>query len=160
MDLLLHTLAVGAGATLVMDMWAVVQRWLFATPSLDYALVGRWALGMARGQFCRTALPAAAPEQGERPLGWLLHYGIGMGFALALVGIAGPGWLAAPTPGPALLAGLLALAAPWLVMQPAWGLGIAGAKLPAPAVARRRSLITHLVFGLGLWLSACLLRMI
>lgn len=41
MDLLLPTLAVGAGATLVMDIWALVQRRLFATPSLDYALVGR-----------------------------------------------------------------------------------------------------------------------
>jgi len=46
---------------------------------------------------------------------------------------------------------------PWLVMQPALGLGVASAKTPNPAGARVKSLATHTVFGLGLYLSALVL---
>ncbi len=39
--LLLHIAAVGVGATLVMDLWALLCRHVFGVPSLDLALVGR-----------------------------------------------------------------------------------------------------------------------
>ena len=45
----------------------------------------------------------------------------------------------------------------WLVMQPALGLGVASSKVPNPAGARLKSVATHTVFGLGLYLSALLL---
>ena len=40
------------------------------------------------------------------------------------------------------------------IMQPALGLGIAAAKRPHPTQARLKSLMTHTVFGVGLYLSA------
>ena len=43
---------------------------------------------------------------------------------------------------------------PFLLMQPAFGLGVAAAKTPAPWQARLKSLSSHLVFGVGLYLSA------
>jgi hypothetical protein len=46
---------------------------------------------------------------------------------------------------------------PWLVMQPSFGLGIAASKAPKPTQARLKSLMTHTVFGLGLYLWAVLL---
>jgi hypothetical protein len=46
------------------------------------------------------------------------------------------------------------VAAPFLLLQPALGAGIAASRTPRPNVARRRSLVTHLVFGLGLYLAA------
>lgn len=51
----------------------------------------------------------------------------------------------------ALLAGLVTVAVPWLVMQPGFGMGIAASRTPNPTAARLRSLVTHLVFGLGLY---------
>ena len=49
---------------------------------------------------------------------------------------------------------MLCGAAPYLIMQPGLGMGIAASKTPKPNVARLRSLVNHTVFGLGLYLSA------
>ena len=53
--------------------------------------------------------------------------------------------------------GVSIVAFPWLVMQPAMGLGIAASKTPAPFRNCVRSLGNHAVFGLGLFLSAGLI---
>jgi hypothetical protein len=49
---------------------------------------------------------------------------------------------------------MLTVAAPFFILQPALGLGIAASRTPSPARARLRSLISHLVFGFGLYLAA------
>jgi hypothetical protein len=46
---------------------------------------------------------------------------------------------------------------PYLVMQPSFGLGFAASKTPNPNQARLKSLMTHTVFGVGLYLWALLL---
>jgi len=40
---------------------------------------------------------------------------------------------------------------PFFIMQPSLGLGIAASKTPHPARARLKSLVTHAVFGVGLY---------
>jgi hypothetical protein len=55
---------------------------------------------------------------------------------------------------PALATGLLTVAAPLFVLQPALGAGIASSKAPNPNAARLRSVLTHGVYGLGLYVSA------
>ncbi|KWC64860.1 DUF2938 domain-containing protein [Burkholderia ubonensis] len=158
-DALLHLLLIGAGGTLVMDLWALFRRRAFGTPSLDYALVGRWLGHMASGRFRHASIVAAPPVRLERPLGWLAHYAIGIAFAGLPVALAGTQWISAPTLLPALAAGIGSVAAPFFVMQPAFGFGIAAARTPQPSVARRRSVVTHLSYGLGLYASAQVLTL-
>ncbi|KVM60167.1 hypothetical protein WJ58_08440 [Burkholderia ubonensis] len=158
-DALLRLLLIGAGGTLVMDLWALFRRRAFGTPSLDYALVGRWLGHMASGRFRHASIVAAAPVRHERPLGWLAHYAIGIAFAGLPVALAGTQWISAPTLLPALAAGIGSVAAPFFVMQPAFGFGIAAARTPQPSVARRRSLVTHLSYGLGLYVAAQVLTL-
>ncbi len=154
MNLLLWILLVGVGATLVMDAWALLLRHIFGIPSLGYALVGRWVGHMPHGRFTHEHIGKAEPVVGEAPLGWSLHYATGIIFAALLPLLGGPDWMAAPTPGLALAVGLGTVAAPFLVMQPAFGFGIAASKMPGANVARLKSLVTHLVFGLGLYFAA------
>ncbi|AJX12044.1 DUF2938 domain-containing protein [Burkholderia ubonensis] len=158
-DALLRLLLIGAGGTLVMDLWALFRRRAFGTPSLDYALVGRWLGHMASGRFRHASIVAAPPVRHERPLGWLAHYAIGIAFAGLPVALAGTQWISAPTLLPALAAGIGSVAAPFFVMQPAFGFGIAAARTPQPSVARRRSLVTHLSYGLGLYVAAQVLTL-
>ena len=153
-DVLLNLLPIGAGATLVMDLWTLFRRRAFGIPSLDYALVGRWIGHMMHGRFRHVSIVAASPVAGERALGWLAHYAIGIAFAVLPVAIAGTAWTSTPTPLPALVAGLASVVAPFFVMQPAFGFGIAASRTPHPGVARRRSLVTHLSYGVGLYLAA------
>ncbi|KWN97377.1 DUF2938 domain-containing protein [Burkholderia ubonensis] len=158
-DALLNLLLIGAGGTLVMDLWALFRRRAFGVPSLDYALVGRWLGHMASGRFRHASIVAAPPVRHERPLGWLAHYAIGIAFAGLPVALAGTQWISAPTLLPALAAGIGSVAAPFFVMQPAFGFGIAAARTPQPSVARRRSLVTHLSYGLGLYVAAQVLTL-
>jgi hypothetical protein len=51
------------------------------------------------------------------------------------------------------------IVAPWFVMQPAMGLGIAAARSTNPAATRLRNLGTHAVYGLGLFTAALALSM-
>ncbi|WP_342705974.1 DUF2938 domain-containing protein [Burkholderia arboris] len=153
-DVLLNLLLIGAGATFLMDLWTLFRRRAFGTPSLDYALVGRWIGHMMHGRFRHASIVAAAPVAGERALGWLAHYAIGIAFAALPVAIAGTAWIDTPTPLPALVAGVASVVAPFFVMQPAFGFGIAASRTPHPGIARRRSLVTHLSYGVGLYLAA------
>lgn len=148
--------ALGIGATLVMDVWAFVQRRLLGITTLDYAFVGRWVGHMRRGRFRHDSIVAAGPVPGERALGWTAHYAIGVAFAGSLLAAGGSGWARDPSPWLALGVGLLTVAAPFLVMQPAMGFGAAASRLPRPWTARGRSLLNHLVFGAGLYLAALL----
>jgi hypothetical protein len=47
---------------------------------------------------------------------------------------------------------------PWFTMQPAFGMGIAASRTRTPAAARVKSLTTHAIFGVALFLTAYLLN--
>ena len=145
---------IGAGATAVTDIWAGARRWLLGIPLPDYGLVGRWLAYMARGRFRHDPIAASPPVQGERLIGWTAHYLIGMTFATMLLAVWGLDWARQPTIGPALIVGLGSVAAPFLLMQPGMGAGIAASRTPRPAAARLHSLVTHGIFGLGLYAAA------
>lgn len=149
--LLVCTFLTGVGATAVMDLWAIARKRLLGIPPPDYGLVGRWLAHMARGRFRHDSIAAARPVHGERLIGWIAHYLIGISFAAILLGIWGVAWIHHPTIGPALVVGIGTVAAPFLVMQPGMGAGIAASRTPRPATARFQSLVTHAIFGLGLY---------
>lgn len=152
-ELVLRSIIIGLGATLVMDLWAAVLRRL-GVPSLDFALLGRWLGHLRHGQWFHTKIAGASPVRGERLLGWLAHYSIGVSFATLLVASSGLEWARSPTLGPALLFGVVTVVAPLLVLQPALGAGVASSKTTAPLFNSLKSLVTHTVFGLGLFLAA------
>lgn len=153
MDQLIFTLWIGTGATAVMDVWGVVRKSLFGIPSPNYAMVGRWIAHMRHWQFRHVSIAASSPKREEHILGWTAHYLIGISFAALLVGIWGDRWVDEPSLGPAIAVGLGTVAAPFLIMQPGMGAGIAASRTQAPNSARLQSIITHAIFGLGLYVS-------
>lgn len=149
-----RAIAIGLGATLLMDLWNLFLKRAFGIPSLDYCLLGRWVLHMPGGTFRHPGIGAAAPKPGECAAGWIAHYGTGLGFAVVFVLLMSGEWLARPTLLPALLYGILTVVFPYFIMQPAFGLGVAASRTPRPLQARLKSLGTHTVFGTGLYLAA------
>jgi hypothetical protein len=148
---------VGLGATLLIDLWALFLRRSFDIPSLNYCLLGRWLLHMPGGRLVHDSMAAAAPKRHECTLGWVAHYLIGTGLALVFVLLASGTWLERPTLLPALGFGIVTTLVPFLIMQPSFGLGIAASRTPRPNQVRLKSLMTHTVFGVGLYLWASLL---
>jgi hypothetical protein len=151
MEPFMDSLLIGTGATLVMDAWTLLRKRLFGIPPADYGLVGRWIAWMARGRFRHERIAVTPAVRGERLIGWSAHYLIGMGFAAALLALGGTDWAREPKLGPALLFGIVSVAAPFLVMQPGMGLGVAASRAPHPTSARLNSLVTHAIFGAGLY---------
>lgn len=158
LQFLIFSLVIGIGATAIMDLWALLRLHFFGVPSLDWAMVGRWLGHMPRGRFAHTGIGATAAVPGERAIGWSAHYAIGIIFAALLLSICGLEWVRQPTPLAALAFGLVTVSAPFFILQPALGAGVAACKTPNPNRARINSLLTHGVFGLGLYLSALLLQ--
>jgi hypothetical protein len=149
-------LAIGVGATAVMDVWAVALKRYWCIPSLNLAMVGRWLGHLPRGTLSHINIAQAAPVRDEAILGWTAHYVIGVLFAAVLLALVGQEWVQGPTFAPALLAGLVSVAAPFCILQPGMGAGLAASKTPHPAAARLRSLMAHTAFGIGLYLAALL----
>lgn len=152
----LDALAIGVGATAVMDVWAVALKRYWCIPSLNYAMVGRWLGHLPRGTLRHVNIAQAAPVRDEAILGWAAHYLIGVLFAAMLLALVGQEWVQGPTCAPALLAGVLSVAAPFCILQPGMGAGLAASKTPHPNAARLRSLMAHAAFGIGLHLAALL----
>jgi hypothetical protein len=145
-ELLIAAVAVGLGATLFMDLWAVFLKRVFKVSSANYCLVGRWLRHMEDGVFTHPSIAAAAKKPAECTVGWIAHYAIGAVFAVVLVALATPQWLKSPTLLPALIFGIVTVAIPFFVMHPSFGLGVASSKAPNPTQARLRSLMSHAGF--------------
>ena len=160
MDYLTSTLVVGIGATAVMDLWGIARSPLLGFAPPDYGLVGRWLGHMANGQFRHESIAASCPVRGERLIGWTAHYLTGIAFAAVLIALWGPAWIARPAIVPALIVGLCSVAAPLLLMQPGMGMGIAASRTRRPTAARVQSLLTHAVFGLGLYAAGWAARLL
>lgn len=150
----MYALLIGAGATVMMDFWGIVRTRLLHVPVMNYGLVGRWLAYLPRGKFRHHPIAASSPVRGELLIGWTAHYAIGIVFAATLLAICGLDWACRPTLGPALLVGIGSVAAPFLLMQPGMGAGIAASRTANPSAARLQSLLTHAVFGLGLYAAA------
>lgn len=160
MNYVVCTLLVGTTATAVMDIGAIARKRLLGTPFPNYGLVGRWLAHMPHGRFRHASIAAASPVHGERLIGWTAHYLIGVAFAALLLAIMGLEWIQQPTLGPALAVGIGTVAAPFLLMQPGMGAGIAASRTPRPGAARMQSLVTHGVFGLGLYAAGWIVRLL
>ena len=146
--------AIGIGATLMMDLWNLFLKRAFRIPSLNYCLLGRWLWHMPEGKLRHASIAAAAQKPFECTVGWIGHYSIGVVFALVFVVLASGDWLERPTALPALLYGLATVVFPFFIMQPSLGLGMASSRTPNPTPARLKSLGTHIVFGIGLYVCA------
>jgi hypothetical protein len=151
---ILGAIAIGIGATLVMDLWNLFLKRTFSIPSLNYCLLGRWLRHMSGGTFRHANITDAPPKALECKVGWIAHYTIGVVFALVFVVLSSGDWLGRPTLLPALLYGVGTVVFPFFIMQPSIGLGIAASRTPKPTQARLKSFVTHAVFGCGLYICA------
>jgi hypothetical protein len=148
----------GLGATAMTDAWTQMRKYLFEIPPPNFALVGRWMAHVARGRIQHESIAASPKIRAESAIGWSTHYLIGIAFACLLAIFCGTEWFRHPTPIPALITGIATVVAPFFIMQPAMGAGIAASRTARPNMARLHSLVMHAVFGLGLYTAAKLAR--
>jgi hypothetical protein len=152
-EFVVRTVLIGVGATLTIDAWAFVLRKL-GVPSLKFAFLGRWIGHLPEGRWIQRSIAKVEPVRGELLVGWCAHYFIGVTFAGLLLSLFGLSWARSPSLLPALFVGVSTVLAPLLLLQPALGAGIASSRTSRPVFNSLKSVMTHVVFGLGLYLSA------
>jgi hypothetical protein len=156
--LLLSPILIGLGATLTSDLWVLFIKHALHIPASNMCLVGRWIRYMSNGIFRHSNIASVPPKSSECVVGLVAHYVIGIVFAIVFVTFVGDNWLEHPTPIPAIAFGIVTVLAPFMIMQPAFGLGFAASKTSNPMQARIRSLMNHTVFGIGLYLFGLLVH--
>jgi hypothetical protein len=158
LDILWRGAAIGIGATIVMDLWAILLSQAPGQSRPNWAPVGRWFWHLRRGRVFKPDFATVAAYENELALGWIGHYVVGIIYGIIFVIVVGRGWLAAPTFLPAWIFGIITIAAGWFLLQPGLGIGWAASKTPRPNMARFLGLVAHTFFGLGLYGTALLLR--
>ena len=141
----------GIAATVTMDVLASVFQKVGLTVGAKGQWVGRWYLGIARGQFVHSNIAVSPEQPGEKRAAFVGHYVIGI--VLAVLYFGGAGWLGV-SPDDFLAAlgyGFATSVFPWFLVFPALGFGFFGLKGPPELKLFTTSLINHLSYGFGLW---------
>lgn len=154
LDLVWYGALIGIGATVAMDIWAIVLSKFPGESSPNWAPVGRWFCHLLRGTIFHRDIGASEPHPRELAVGWIGHYAVGVLYGVIFLLLMGRGWLAHPTFLPAWIWGIITVAAGWFLLQPGLGIGWAASKTPNPTKVRVMNLVAHSWFALGMYGTA------
>jgi len=160
MEIFSRIIVTGVFATIAIDLWATFANKVLKFPRTNWAMVGRWLGHIPRGKFTHSPISSAQPIKNESLIGWIFHYLIGVTYAAIYAAYFYAVLNGEPTLTSALVFGLVTILSPWLVMQPALGLGICAVNAPKPNLVRLQNLIIHSLFGASLycgWLGSHIL---
>lgn len=142
----------GILGAVLMDATETAMAKVGIRSGVDAALVGRWFLGLTRGQWTHADIRTTPSMPGETGLGWAFHVLVGGG-GVALIYPAVLLATGLPSPDQPMLAGLafglVTSLLPWLLLLPAFGWGWFGRRGPEGANALLASPLSHIPYGLG-----------
>lgn len=154
----LRSVRTGILATVTMDVLSIVALKLGFVAFLPPRLIGRWFALMARGQFVHTDLGHTAPVDNEMAIAVPMHYAIGTTLAVVYLFLSSALAISPRSLIVALGFALCTTLLPWLLMFPATGYGWFGTHGPPGTRLFLSSLVTHCVYGIGLWLGVSILH--
>jgi hypothetical protein len=134
-----------------MDVLASVSQKVGLIVGAQGNWVGRWYLGIARGQFVHSDIARFPELPGEKWAALVGHYVIGV--VLTIIYLVGAEWLdiLAASLAAAVGYGLATSIFPWFLVFPALGFGMLGRNGPPELRLFTSSVVNHLSYGLGLW---------
>ena len=151
--LVIEIIIVGVVASAIFDLWQRIFQKLTAIPPSNWAMVGRWSLGlMNEGQLFARDLESQAERKNELAVGWLVHYSVAIGFAAVYA------WLMHATILQAglidgLIFGVISVAVPFFFFLPCLGKGILARSMPNPPLVCGLALMMHSLFGVSIGLG-------
>jgi hypothetical protein len=151
-----QSVTVGVLATLSMDAFFVAASRLggerFTSDLAAPELVGRWTVGLVRGQYRHQDITQEPAQAGEAAVGMAVHYLTGIILTQAYLGALSRGRLR-PSIVSATAYGIATALLPTLIMYPSWGLGPFALRSDEASRLLRIMLLGHTVFGaaIGLW---------
>jgi Protein of unknown function (DUF2938) len=142
----------GIAGAVLMDITEMVAARIGITSGVNVALVGRWFLGLTRGQLAHANILDSQPLPHEVNVGWAFHFLVGGG-GVALMYPAFLQYSGIAPPTSHLLGGVVFGFAtsllPWLILLPSFGWGWFGRRGPRGSNALLASMVSHVPYGLG-----------
>jgi Protein of unknown function (DUF2938) len=142
----------GIVGAVLMDIAESMAARIGLTSGVNIALVGRWALGLMRGQWAHADIARSPARPAEVRAGWAFHFLVGGG-GVALLYAAFVHAAGFNVPTHHLWGGVIFGAAtsllPWLLLLPAFGWGWFGRRAPHGSNALLASTVSHIPYGLG-----------
>ena len=149
----LQILVVGVGACAVFDIWQRIFHWFTAIPPSNWAIVGRWTIGLlTSGQLVVRDLELRPNRRNELGVGWFVHYVIAVVYAAIFMLLMRANILAAGF-ADGLLFGVFSVVVPWLFFLPCLGKGVMGRLTPNPLLVCALALMMHSIFGVAISLG-------
>ena len=151
MQLIIQSVFIGIFATIAIDIYALILKHGLKQTTTDWGMVGRWFAYMPDGQLVHRPISQSSAVKNEKLIGWSAHYIIGITYGWVYLMFVDKVLETSPTPGSALVFGLVTVLAPWLIMQPGLGMGLFARRVPNPWIKRITSLSVHALFGVALF---------
>lgn len=142
----------GIAGAVLMDITEALAARAGLSSGVSPALVGRWALGLLRGQWAHADIARSPVQPGEVRAGWVFHLLVGGGGVALLYAVVlqATGWTqAAHRLWGGVAFGLASSLLPWLLLLPAFGWGWFGRRGPRGANALLASPLSHIPYGIG-----------
>jgi hypothetical protein len=142
----------GIVGAVLMDITETLAARAGLTSGVSVGLVGRWALGLLRGQWAHADIARSPARAGEVHTGWAFHFLVGGGgVALLYAALAQAAGITAPSHHlwGGVIFGVVTSLLPWLLLLPAFGWGWFGRHGPRGSNALLASTVSHIPYGLG-----------
>lgn len=152
MLLIVQSILIGLFSTVFMDVITWILEKLFKIKPLNYALIGRWFLYWKEKKFTHKTIVHSSPRLGESKWGWGIHYLTGIIWVIFYL-ILNEVYLFNSSFISILIFSLCTTLVPFIIIQPALGFGFFAKKTPNQLISIRNSLLAHIAFGSGIYLS-------
>jgi hypothetical protein len=142
----------GIVGAVLMDITEALAARVGLMSGVSVALVGRWVLGLLRGQWAHVDIACSSARPGEVRTGWAFHFLVGGGgVALLYAAFVHAAGFNVPIHHlwGALIFGAATSLLPWLLLLPAFGWGWFGRRGPRGSSALLASTVSHIPYGLG-----------
>jgi hypothetical protein len=142
----------GIVGAVLMDITETLAARVGLTSGVSVGLVGRWALGLLRGQWAHADIARSPARSGEVRTGWAFHVLVGGGgVALLYPAVVHARDITVPTQHlwGGVIFGMGTTLLPWLLLLPAFGWGWFGRRGPRGSNALLASAVSHIPYGLG-----------
>lgn len=143
----------GLAGSFLMDITETVAAKRGITSGVNIALVGRWFLGLLRGQFTHSNILNSPSLHNEVKVGWAFHFLVGGGGVALIFPLF---FQATGLPFPdnhylfaGLIFGLATSLLPWFILLPSFGWGFFGVRGPQGSNALLASMLSHIPYGFG-----------
>ena len=140
---------IGIGSCVIFDLWQRIYQRFTSIPPSNWAIVGRWFIGLiSNGRLMANQLSEEPEEKHETTVGWIVHYGVGIFYAYVFAVLV-QFQLVKPTIIDGFIFGVASVVVPWLFFMPALGIGILANRAPNPRLECALALMMHSIFGLS-----------